>query len=182
MSFIISELSECSKYNQTLNTSLTIDDLEYNLKEDVFSNSIKDINKYNIGEFKDLINNKAIDFFTENKEYLSEIIKKDETLENLASNISKSISNYDNFIEFCSNINFIIEFKPEIEFDYDGELSFEWYGRKGARANLTFGKNGELYFVSLFHGESQKAKHFLNENSIQKINDELLRIYKDTDS
>jgi hypothetical protein len=189
MSTVISDYMDCSKYNQTLNTSLASFERDYvnNLKG-ISSNtensnkntfSFDDVFKYELHEFKDMINNQAIEFYNEKKDFFHKIAKNDNTLNVISSNISKSINNYENVVQFCSNLNFIIKFKPEIEFDDDGELSFEWYGRKGARANLTFGKNGEMYFVSLFHGESQKDKLFLNENSIKNINDKLLRIYED---
>jgi hypothetical protein len=102
---------------------------------------------------------------------ISDVIK-------FASNFLNSINNMSKFIKQFDN-KFISTIKPEIEIDNDGELIFEWYGRKGVRANLTFGRNGELFFVSLFHGESMKSKLFINKSSIEKIKTELVKIAND---
>jgi hypothetical protein len=97
------------------------------------------------------------------------------------ANLSSSLINYSKLLDFQA-IDFLTILKPEVDFDDDGELVLEWYGRKGARANLTFGRNGELYFVSLFHGSSLKAKLFINQDSINQITNEINKLSEDMDS
>lgn len=100
------------------------------------------------------------------------------SLENKLSNMQGTIENFQNCLNYLDR-NFFSDFPTEPEFDDDGELIFEWYGRVGARVNLTFGKNAELYFVSLFHGESTKSKLFINCDSAETIKNTLVKLYKD---
>ncbi len=70
-------------------------------------------------------------------------------------------------------------FLPAIAIDGDGEVVFEWYGRLGARAILTFGGNGAVYFVALFHGEVFKYQLFLTNSIPKEIGAQLEKIFKD---
>jgi hypothetical protein len=63
------------------------------------------------------------------------------------------------------------DFLPAIAIDNDGEIDFEWYGRRGA--------NGILYFVSLFHGAHLRSRLLWSSNIPPIILTELDRIYKD---
>ncbi len=96
----------------------------------------------------------------------------------IVQNYHLSLNNCAKFIE-CINSDHVLIFKPEISIDQDGEISLEWYGRIGARANITFGRNGELFFISLYHGELLKSKFFFSEDSIKRIEEELDKLYKD---
>jgi hypothetical protein len=71
------------------------------------------------------------------------------------------------------------DFMPSIVVDNEGEIDFEWYGRRGARASVTVGANGVLYFVSLFHGETHKARLLWSSSIPPIILTELDKIYKD---
>ena len=99
-------------------------------------------------------------------------------LEEVHSNMQGTIENFKNCLNYFDK-NFFSDFTTEAEFDEDGELILEWYGRIGARVNLTFGKNAELYFISLFHGESTKSKLFINRDSANMIKTALDKLYKD---
>lgn len=70
-------------------------------------------------------------------------------------------------------------FLPAVAIDNDGEIDFEWYGRQGARASVTIGANGVLYFVLLFHGESFSRRLPFSDNVPDEIIQELDRIYQD---
>jgi hypothetical protein len=71
------------------------------------------------------------------------------------------------------------DFMPSVAVDNEGEISFEWYGRSGARASVILGANGVLYFASLFHGETHKARLLWNNALPPIILTELDKIYKD---
>jgi hypothetical protein len=71
------------------------------------------------------------------------------------------------------------DFLPSAAVDNEGEISFEWYGRRGARASLIIGANGVLYFVSLFHGMSLKSRLLWSNDIPPIILTELDKIYKD---
>jgi hypothetical protein len=115
------------------------------------------------------------------EKYAFELIDMDDYKNKIDEFLSNYYFSFDNTEKFLDNFDqsLLLKFKPVVELDDDGEIDFEWYGRKGARANLTFGKNGELYFVYLFHGERNSSKLFLNKLSVNRIKNELDRIYKD---
>ncbi len=71
------------------------------------------------------------------------------------------------------------DFMPSVAVDNEGEISFEWYGRRGARASVIVGANGVLYFVSLFHGETHKSRLLWNNAIPPIILTEIDKIYKD---
>lgn len=72
-----------------------------------------------------------------------------------------------------------LDFMPAVAIDNEGEIDFEWYGRHGARASVTIGANGVLYFVSLFHGNRIKSRLTWLDKIPPIILTELDRIYKD---
>jgi hypothetical protein len=72
-----------------------------------------------------------------------------------------------------------VDFLPAIAIDTEGELDLEWYGRRGARASVTVGANGVLYFVSLFHGASLKSRLLWSNIIPPIILTELDKIYRD---
>lgn len=72
-----------------------------------------------------------------------------------------------------------LDFIPAVAIDNEGEIDFEWYGRHGARASVTIGANGVLYFVSLFHGDKIKSRLIWLDKIPPIILTELDKIYKD---
>ena len=72
-----------------------------------------------------------------------------------------------------------LDFMPSVAIDNEGEIDFEWYGRHGARASVTIGANGILYFVSLFHGKGTKFRLTWLDKIPPIILTELDKIYKD---
>ncbi|MFY7999462.1 MAG: hypothetical protein ACOVSW_12770 [Candidatus Kapaibacteriota bacterium] len=72
-----------------------------------------------------------------------------------------------------------LDFMPAVAIDNEGEIDFEWYGRHGARASVTIGANGVLYFVSLFHGNRIKSRLTWLDKIPPIILTELDKIYKD---
>ena len=89
------------------------------------------------------------------------------------------LSSKQHFLHFIDNFDseYIVNNAPEYAIDNDGEIMLEWYGRIGARINLTFGKNGELYFISLVHGETTKSQLFINSFALDKIKNELTKLF-----
>ncbi|MBM2813803.1 MAG: hypothetical protein HW421_565 [Ignavibacteria bacterium] len=185
-------------YNETLDYQLQISNQYLYSGENSFSfinSEIKLINELSstfctkdgeFFEFSDmltLIHKKFQEFFIEFEEENIDIQTSDKSLyeqkrAKIKETFHHSRSNLSNFIRLFDS-NYITTLKPEVDVDYDGEIDFEWYGRIGARANLTFGKNGELYFVSLFHGESSSSKMYINKTSITKIQNDIERLFKD---
>lgn len=111
---------------------------------------------------------------------ISESISSESGLNNqeLSNNFSDSKTLMINFIYEIQS--FISNFYPSISIDSEGEIAFEWYGKIGARANVTFGKNGDLYFICLFHGEKTSSKLFSTRANILDIKKVLLKIKNDT--
>ena len=72
-----------------------------------------------------------------------------------------------------------LDFMPAVAIDNEGEIDFEWYGRHSARASVTIGANGVLYFVSLFHGNQVKSRLTWLDNVPPIILTELDKLYKD---
>jgi len=98
--------------------------------------------------------------------------------DSLCSNFNYSWEVLQKFLEYF-DYRFFETLKPNIDVDDDGEIIFEWYGRKSVRVNLTFGIHGELYLVSLFHGTSLKLKQFINQFSINLIKSQLIQLLND---
>lgn len=95
------------------------------------------------------------------------------------NNYSSSKINFNNFIKIF-NIRFLSQNPPEISIDNDGEISLEWYGRIGARLNLTFSSKNEIYFISLFHGDDSKSiLNMSDNNTFIKIENDLTRLFDD---
>lgn len=136
--------------------------------------------KYGFYEF---INQKANDYIEEqyNSYVDSGIDDIDIILPGLNPLIFTMKSSIENLVNSLSylGVSFLSDFPADFEFDEDGELILEWYGRIGARVNLTFGKNAELYFVFLFHGESTKSKLFINRDSANLIKNALVKLFND---
>jgi hypothetical protein len=126
------------------------------------------------------LEDKKIDYL---KEFIANLQDTDisiitDSIRRVTGNIDQSINSFKSILD---HIRFFLEdtFSPEIDFDEDGELVFEWYGRLGARANLTFSCNGEMYFISLFHGQREKLKLYANPQSVERINDTLAKLFYD---
>lgn len=100
---------------------------------------------------------------------------------NLTINFTESYKHLRKFISSVGIESFykINKMEANISIDEDGEIMLEWYGRKGARINLTFGRNGDLYFVSIFHGSNAKSKFNADKISYDYILKALDRLYKD---
>jgi|GEM_PF-4981273 len=95
------------------------------------------------------------------------------------NNFTSSKTNFNKFIEIFNN-RFLSQNSPELSLDNDGEISLEWYGRIGARLNLTFSSKNEIYFISLFHGSDSKSILSLNDKNIyNKIENDLNRLFSD---
>lgn len=113
---------------------------------------------------------------------LNEMIIENELNFELEKNIRNIyLSSKEYFLNFLEKFNskFILKNAPEYAIDAEGEIMLEWYGRIGARINLTFGRNGEIYFISLLHGEITKSKLFINSFTFAKIESELTMLFKD---
>ena len=106
-----------------------------------------------------------------------EVFNSAEEKQKILSNIFYSSLKFNSFFDTIKEYFLIEDFHPEIELDYDGEISLEWFGRLGAGAIITFGSKDEIYFNSIFHGQSQKHKLFFDKNSIELINKTLKIIY-----
>jgi hypothetical protein len=103
---------------------------------------------------------------------------KKATLQNRTSTAKRSLEQTGHFLpQLLPHLR--LDFMPAVSIDNEGEVDFEWYGRLGARASITIGANGVLYFVSLFHGQSLKSRLTWSSTIPSIILTELDKIYKD---
>ncbi|MBL7973266.1 MAG: hypothetical protein JNJ85_00035 [Candidatus Kapabacteria bacterium] len=129
---------------------------------------LKEWSAYIQSLYEDVKNNR---FSSEEQECIVNLLK------NLIS-ISKLIEEnkvIDKIAE-CSYVDYI----PELSIDEAGLHSFEWYGRRGAKANMTVSQNGIIYFVSTFHNTSSvKYRFSVKSNFPNEVKNEIRRIYED---
>lgn len=143
--------------------------------------SINNVEKFNKKDKNKLELNK-LELINILENLFNEMISENELNFELEKNIfNVFLSSKQNFLNFIENFDseFIANYTPEYAIDSEGEIMLEWYGRIGARINLTFGRNGELYFISLMHGQITKSKLFINSFTFAKIESELIMLFKD---
>mgnify|MGYP000482024021 CR=1 FL=1 len=106
---------------------------------------------------------------------------RDEGLkESVVKNVLESLSTAVKFFNQGHHNAVSIECAPySFAFDDDGELIVEWYGRKGARFAVQFGRDGYLYYSLLFHGDYSSGKAFVRAEWPPEIKSALVRLSKD---
>lgn len=162
---LISE-KEWNRYHELL---LSIKEkVNYDTAENTSNDIIKELkSKYN--SFLDNLYNEIINENELNTEEKSFFI----------NNYPSSKTNFNKFIEIL-NYRFLSQNPPEITIDNDGEISLEWYGRIGARLNITFSSKNEIYFISLFHGDDSKSiLNMSDNNTFIRIENDLNRLFED---
>lgn len=160
-----------------------------NYKDMMLNKNFKEFNNYginNLENFNKNVKNKLeinkLEIINIIENLFNEMIAENELNIELNKNIvNVFLSSKQNFLNFIENFDseFIEYYIPEYAIDSEGEIMLEWYGRIGARINLTFGRNGELYFISLMHGQITKSKLFFNSFTLAKIESELTMLFKD---
>lgn len=100
--------------------------------------------------------------------------------ESVVKNVSLSMSTAVKFFNQGQQNAVSIECAPySFAFDDEGELIVEWFGRKGARFAVQFGRDGYLYYSLLFHGDYSSGKAFVREEWPPEIESALVRLSKD---
>lgn len=70
----------------------------------------------------------------------------------------------------------------EIDFDYDGDISFEWYLKNGWVFSISIDGTGRMSYAGLFGNSKTHGTEFLSEGVPKSIKENIKRILKEASS
>lgn len=125
-----------------------------------------------IGELKAQISANHGALLTQDK--MKEVVRR---VGNLESSM-KFVAQYFQSLE--KHFKNLSDFLPECDIDGEGEVSFEWYGRKGVRLVTTVGANGLLHWAEVtLNSQKHGVEPVQSLRTIQNIATMLQDIYND---